>query len=56
MEGLGMEDVGIFDGHWKYFTVIWYIFVDIGIFFLVWVCFTKTNLATLVSLSTPARV
>jgi hypothetical protein len=48
-----MEDVGIFGKfglfyvHFIYFIVIWYIVWKFGIFFLVLLYCTKTNLATL---------
>jgi hypothetical protein len=49
-----MENVGIFYGHWEYFTAIWYILWPFRIvvvtryFFPVLVYCVKTNLATLV--------
>jgi hypothetical protein len=66
LEGLAMEDVGIFYGHLVYITVILYILWPFGIcilwpfriccgnlvyFMVIWYIFTKKNLATLVSAS-----
>jgi hypothetical protein len=55
LEGVEMEDGGIFYGQLVYFTVNWYILWSFGIFhgylvniFPVLVCNTKKNLATLV--------
>jgi hypothetical protein len=55
LEGLAMEDVGIFYGHLIYFTAIWYFLLPSGIFYghLVYispvlVCCITRNLATLV--------
>jgi hypothetical protein len=54
LEGLAMEDVGIFYAHLKYLIAIWYILwpfgpicCHFGIFFPVVVYCTKKNLATL---------
>jgi hypothetical protein len=33
LEGIAMEDIGIFYGHLVHFTVFWYIFVVIWNFF-----------------------
>jgi hypothetical protein len=33
LEGLGVENVGIFYGHWVYFVVFWYILLPLGIFY-----------------------
>jgi hypothetical protein len=30
LEGLRIENVGIFYGHWQYFTAIWYILWPLG--------------------------
>jgi hypothetical protein len=46
LEGLGMENVGIFYGHLVHFLVIWYIFPAL-------VCRTTKNLATLVTQTLP---
>jgi hypothetical protein len=49
LEGLSMEDVGKFYGHFVYFTAIWhvlYILKSFGIYLPFLVCCTKTNLAT----------
>jgi hypothetical protein len=45
-----MENVGIFFAHLEYLTAIWYILWSFGIHSPVLVCFSKKNLATLVSL------
>jgi hypothetical protein len=48
-----MEDVGNFKGHLVHFTVIWYIFWLLDLFYVylvdfpVLVCYTKKNLAAL---------
>jgi hypothetical protein len=42
-----MSMFGLFYGHWKYVTAIWYILWPFGLFFPVLVCCTKKNLATL---------
>jgi hypothetical protein len=36
LEGLVLEDVGIFRGHFVYFTAKWYILWSFGIYFLFW--------------------
>jgi hypothetical protein len=57
LEGLAMEDVGIFYVHLINFPAIWYIYPPFGTFFPVLVCCTKKNLATLeqgVSKQTPS--
>jgi hypothetical protein len=54
LEGLGMENVGIFNGHLVYFTVIWYNVWQFGVvsgplvylFFPFWYVQTQKNLAT----------
>jgi hypothetical protein len=43
-----MENVGIFYDLLEYFTVIWYILWQFGIFFPFWSVWTEKNLATLV--------
>jgi hypothetical protein len=50
-----MDDVGIFYDHLVYFTAIGNILWSFGIFFLVLVCCTKKNLATLVCLRKEKR-
>jgi hypothetical protein len=47
LEDLATEDVGIFHCHLVYFIAIWSILLPFGMFFSVWVCCTKKNLATL---------
>jgi hypothetical protein len=54
LEGLGMEKVGVFNGHLKYIMAVWYILMAIwytlwpfGIIFHVLVYCVKKNLATL---------
>jgi hypothetical protein len=54
LDGIAMEDVGIFYGHLVNFTAIWYIVWPLGIFvgYLLYispflVCCSKKNLATL---------
>jgi hypothetical protein len=39
LEGLAMEDVGVFYGHVVYFMCIWYILVSFGIFMVIWYIF-----------------
>jgi hypothetical protein len=57
LEGLGMENLGIFYVHSEYlrpfgiFLRVWNISWSIGIFFIVLVCCIKKNLATLVELN-----
>jgi hypothetical protein len=36
LEGLGMENAGIFYGHLEYFTVIWYILLPFGNVVVIW--------------------
>jgi hypothetical protein len=36
LQGLGMENVGTFNGHLEYFIVIWYIILSFGIFIIIW--------------------
>jgi hypothetical protein len=55
LEGLGMENVGIYYAHLEYFTAIWYnvwpLVINCGhlvYFFQLWYVWTKKNLATLV--------
>jgi hypothetical protein len=40
-EGLGMENVGIFFGHLEYFTAIWYILWQFGIYGYHWYIFSS---------------
>jgi hypothetical protein len=47
LDGLAMEDDGIFYGHLVHFTVFCYILWTFGIFFPILVFCTKKNLATL---------
>jgi hypothetical protein len=53
LEDISMEGDGIFYGHLIYFVAIWYILRPFGVFrgiwdiFIVLVCCTKKNLATL---------
>jgi hypothetical protein len=54
LEGLGLENVGIFYDHLEYFMAIWYNLLPSGIvcghlvqIFTVWYVWTKINLATL---------
>jgi hypothetical protein len=51
LEGLAIEDVGLFYGHWVYFVPIWYSLWQFEIYFP---CFgvycTKKNLATLIEI------
>jgi hypothetical protein len=57
LEGVAMEDVGIFydrlvyfTANWyTYFMAIWYILWSFGILFPILLCCTKKNLATLMS-------
>jgi hypothetical protein len=42
-----LQPVGIFYDHLVYFMIIWYILWSYGIFFLILVCCSKKNLATL---------
>jgi hypothetical protein len=35
-EGLGMEKVGIFWGHWEYITVIWHLLKPFGNLVAIW--------------------
>jgi hypothetical protein len=52
--GLGLENIGIFYGHWKHFTDIWYILWLFGNVVVIWYIFpvleycVKKTLATLV--------
>jgi hypothetical protein len=49
LEGLAMEDVGVFYGHLISFTAIWHLLWPFGIFiFPILVYRTKKNLATMV--------
>jgi cytochrome oxidase assembly protein ShyY1 len=47
LEGLGMGNFGIFNGHLEYLVVIWYIFGHLVKFFPLLVLRSKKNLATL---------
>jgi hypothetical protein len=43
LEGLGMENVGIFYGHLEYITVIWYTLCPFGILVTIWFIFTRSG-------------
>jgi hypothetical protein len=53
LEGLRIENFGIFYGHFEYFTAIWYILWPFGIVVIIWYTFpvlvfcAMKNLATL---------
>jgi hypothetical protein len=41
LEGLKMEKVGKFCGHFEYLTVIWYILWPLGNFVVIWYIFPR---------------
>jgi hypothetical protein len=47
LEGLAMEDVGVFYCHFVYFVAILYILLPFGMLLPVLVCCSRKNLATL---------
>jgi hypothetical protein len=49
LEGLGMENVGIFYGHLVKCMAVWCSLCSFGIFFPFWYVGTKKNLATLMN-------